>query len=290
MNQSGIKVGMCVAYDWEKLRHSLPPIYSTADRICLSLDRDRRTWAGKPFQFDDTGFRDLIAGIDVDRKIDIYEDDFHSPALSPMENDTHQRQLMAQRLGNGGWHVQIDVDEYFIDFRGFAAKLHALDRQPGPRSRPYCVHADWIPLFKRVDSGYLYVDFGTRKPEQAPIATNAPQYTECRMTGGKSLQTRSRVIHDTWARGETDLRQKLDNWGHTHDFDVNSYLNLWRSLDAHNYQYIRNFHPLYKHNWPSLELCPANNIEALIEQLGKAAPRSGRMPLLGRIGGSKATS
>jgi hypothetical protein len=33
-----------------------------------------------------------------------------------MECDTRERNMLAKYMGEGGWHVQIDADEYFADF------------------------------------------------------------------------------------------------------------------------------------------------------------------------------
>src|SRR5690349_10266607 len=110
-----IKVGFCVSYDWVLLKRSLPRVYGQADKICLSIDKNRRSWTGTPYVFDEDAFRSWISSVDVQNKIDVYEDDFALSNLSAMENDTRQRNLMAKRLGKGGWHIQVDSDEYFLD-------------------------------------------------------------------------------------------------------------------------------------------------------------------------------
>lgn len=46
MKKLQIKVGFCVAYDWNLLHVSIPKIYDDADVICLSIDKNRRSWAG----------------------------------------------------------------------------------------------------------------------------------------------------------------------------------------------------------------------------------------------------
>ena len=48
-----IKVGYCVAYDWDLLAYSLPLVYDYADKICLSIDIDYTSWGGTPFSFDE---------------------------------------------------------------------------------------------------------------------------------------------------------------------------------------------------------------------------------------------
>ena len=72
-----IKVGFCAAYDWHFLKHSLPPVYNEADLICIAIDKDRISWAGKPFSIDEEAFAAFLKEIDKDGKIRLYEDDFH---------------------------------------------------------------------------------------------------------------------------------------------------------------------------------------------------------------------
>src|SRR3954466_6496597 len=121
-----IKVGYCVAYDWKLLNFSVPQIYENSDLICISIDRERRSWSGKSFSWDQAAFEEMIDKIDTKRKIKIFEEDFSLPALSPMENEVRQRTMIAEFMGNDGWHIQLDTDEYFLDFFGFTKYLKGL--------------------------------------------------------------------------------------------------------------------------------------------------------------------
>ena len=67
MNKPKIKVGFCVAYDWELLKNSIPRVYNAADTICLSIDKNRTSWSGKKYDFDESAFQLSDAEI---RKID----------------------------------------------------------------------------------------------------------------------------------------------------------------------------------------------------------------------------
>jgi hypothetical protein len=49
-----------------------------------------------------------------------------------MENETRERMMIAQRMGEGGWHVQVDSDEYFLDFGTFS-----LPAPPFPLDAPW---------------------------------------------------------------------------------------------------------------------------------------------------------
>jgi hypothetical protein len=269
-----IKVGICVAYDWKLLMNSLPLVYPFADMLCLSIDRNRRSWSGVRYEFDETTFRNFISSIDKDRKIDVYEDDFSIPSLNALQNDSRQRTMMAKRMGTGGWYVQVDSDEYFLSFQSFIETLRNIIKAPSGNEKPVNVCASFIPLIKKTTNGYLFVDFKSRLPEQSPLATNVPQYTSARRNGHFNVVAPHYLIHETWARSEKDLKFKISNWGHTADDFVNlekreSYFKLWQSLDEYNYQYIRDFHPGEPTTWPALNFCKGSTIEEFMIHLPK---------------------
>ena len=262
-----IKVGFCVAYDWRMLERSLPLVYDTADRICLSLDLKRHSWNGHPFAFDEAAFRQCVSRIDRDGKIDVYEDDFYLPNLSPLENDTRQRQMMADRLRPGGWHVQLDVDEYVYDFQKLVAALRKIDRAPDGRGKPRCVFVQWVILYKAITDGWLYIDQPRKARRWVPVASNAgaPQHIFIRRTKGAVVHVPIRILHDSWARPPEELLQKLQNWGHARELPVQSIFALWQALDANNYQYLRDFNPFVPANeWPRLGFCAAGSFEELV--------------------------
>jgi hypothetical protein len=265
-----IKVGFCVSYDWELLKRSVPRVYAHADKICLSLDKNRRTWNHQPYAFDEAAFASWLAQADPDKKIDLYEDDFSIDALSPMQNDSRQRLQMAQRMGKGGWHLQVDSDEYFLDFGAFVSLLKKINRSPTGNEKPLNVHACMIPLLRRVPNGYIYVNFKDQMPETAPMATTLPQYERARLSGHFNIITAHYVIHETWARSEDDLWFKMNNWGHVGDElrerNVRqSYYNLWKALDEYNYQYLSNFHPALATVWPTLGFCAGKSVEEFMQ-------------------------
>jgi len=267
-----IKVAFCVSYDWEMLHNSLPRVYPQADMICLGVDRNRRSWAGKKFDFDEAAFQDFVRGLDTEGKIDVYEDDFALPGLNSRENGNRHRQLMAGRMGKGGWHLQVDADEYFLDFKAFVDRLLEIHPDPSGNEKAVNVCANWIPVIKKVDGGYLYVDFGPRLPETVPIATNRPHYERARHNGHFNILTPCFIVHETWARSDDDLWFKINNWGHAaeeleaHDRRL-SYYKLWQSLDRNNFQYIYNFHPATPKTWPGLQFGPGAHMQDFMAQL-----------------------
>ncbi len=261
-----IKVGFCVAYDWSLLQKSLPLVYDHADRIWLSLDRNRRSWSGNQYDFDETRFWKFINETDTRAIIDVYEDEFYDSALTPIQNDNRQRTMMSRRMGEGGWHIQVDSDEYFFDFSDFKRYLLGLNPHPTGKERPLNVCCIIIPLVKKLENGYIFIYGDIRKQELFPCATNRPEYTSARRNGHFNHVSPFFVLHETWARGEEELLAKINNWGHVHDFEEKmSYFNLWKAIDRYNWRYIRDFHPLVGPTWQRLGYVPQTEVPALIQ-------------------------
>jgi len=268
MKQQPIKVGFCVAYDWYFLKNSLPLVYDHADTICLALDKDRISWAGKKFDFDEVKFKELISNIDLDGKIQLYEDDFHLTTLSPMQNEVRQRNKMAEFLGVGGWHIQLDADEYFVDFSDFVEKLQ---KYKGTAKVNICV--PWVTLFKQTQNNWLYVDAcDTSLIEYIPVATKYPQYEYGRRNGYFNYKLNHILIHQSWARTLEEIKQKISNWGHKNDFNTQYFLEFWQSLNELNFSEASNFHPIVPHLWPSLKLILGSSVQDVVNHLKKYPP------------------
>ncbi|HTH54669.1 MAG TPA: hypothetical protein VL728_01400 [Cyclobacteriaceae bacterium] len=256
-----IKVGFCVAYDWQLLSYALPCVYAEADTIWISIDNERKTWAGNKYQWDEFAFNQLISSIDKLNKIKIYEDNFHSPGCSAGENEVNQRNKLAEKMGHGGWHVQLDCDEYFLHFGDFVGYLKSIPI----KSRPVNVCCALVTLFKQVDSGFLYVTPSqTEDLEYIQIATRTPNYQYGRRNGYFNMYTNFLIVHQSWARAEEEIRQKIANWGHNKDFHQNEFLKKWKSLDSSNYRDLINFHPIDKSVWPRLQIQKSTDITDLI--------------------------
>ena len=259
-----IKVGYLVSYDYYLIKESLPTVYEHADSITLALDRRHTTWQGSKFEIENTFF-DWIKKFDINQKIQIYLDDFYIPELSPMDCETRERNLLAKQMGEGGWHIQVDCDEYFIDFNSLIKELKDIRIQ---KNQNLCVFAKWITMYKQIHDGFLIV----HGDEYFPLATNNPNYDIARrIKGAENLKINSPVLHQSWARSKDEVRQKLNNWGHSNDFNIESYFNLWNAIDRYNYKNIINFHPLTGNAWKSLELIEKTTISDLIQELQESS-------------------
>jgi len=260
-NQIEIKVGICIAYDWELIKFSLPIIYNQVDKICLSLDKNRSTWSGNKFDFNDNDFFSYVQSIDIQNKISFYQDDFCVDKQNPMKGEVYQRNQMAKQLGEGGWHIQIDVDEYFVDFEnviGFLRKRNDL-----LNGKPINICLPVYTLFKQIEGGYLLIK---GENEWFTIASNNPHYEFGRRNGYFNYRLNSAILHQSWAREEVEIHQKVNNWGHKNDFDVNVFYENWKLLSADNYKTWLNFHPIQKEVWQSLIFINGNSIQELISE------------------------
>lgn len=253
-----LKVGICIAYDWEMLKTALPLFYNDVDSICLSLDINRNTWAGNRFDFDASAFYNYVKEIDNQSKIIIYEDDFYQDKQHPMKNEVYQRNQIAKKLGiDNSWFLQLDVDEYFLDFKSVARFL-----RENTFSKDVNICLPFITLFKKLDSSYLAIKGET---EWMPFITNKPHYEYGRINGYFNYKLDLPVLHQSWAREESEIQQKISNWGHKNDFDVESFLKKWQSLDIHNYVNLIDFHPINGKSWHELVPIEGSSINELIQ-------------------------
>ncbi len=259
-----IKVGFCVAYDWNLLRHSLPLIYSHSNSICLSLDRNRISWSGEKFDFDEKAFNSFINEIDSEQKIRVLESDFFLAGKSAAENEVVQRNAMAIFLGAGGWHIQLDADEYFVDFPSFTKFLSSLPK----RKYSYNICCLLITLFKQTTKGFLVVDpLNVGNSEYIQIASLTPSYLHGRRNGHFNQYVNFSIVHQSWARSDEEILQKLKNWGHINDFNTNVYFTFWKTIKQENYLAIKNFHPIEPKRWPSLRFVEAFSIKDFMFEL-----------------------
>jgi hypothetical protein len=251
-----VKAGICVAYDWHLLKQSLPSLYNHLDAICLSVDKERKSWNGNPFELDWAAFTSFVQTIDKDHKIEVLEESFSSKARTPIQNECYQRNRMAQKLGKADWIVQFDTDEIFIDPGTFMAFLGKYQHS----KRPLNIHGKWINLIKQTATGFIYSV--TQTP---PLATNVPVYEYGRTNGHFNIYTDTFLAHITWARPEEEVYFKLKNWGHSHEFNGMSFFKIWQALDDFNWRYIKDFHPMNKGSIPQLHFQEAIDISSLVQ-------------------------
>ena len=256
-----IQVGFLVSYDYEMLKNSIPLIYEEADAVFLAIDKNRKTWNGSPIDISPDFFT-WIEGFDTKGKITIYEDDFYVPELSTMACEVRERKMMAEIMGIGNWIIQLDADEYFINFKRFVdflkSKNHYLDN---PEKNKVLIQPFHVNLYKKTENGYFYVNEATK----TVVATNYPDYKVGRKTKGKVIYFNALILHECLARDRDKLVQKLTNWGHNEEVDLEGFMKKWDSVNESNYKSMENFFFLEAEKWKHLDFIKAKNTKELFE-------------------------
>ncbi|MEW4925176.1 hypothetical protein [Algibacter sp. 2305UL17-15] len=256
-----IQVGFLVSYDYEMLKNSIPLIYEEADTIFLAIDKNRKTWNGAPIAIS-PDFYEWIENFDTKGKITIYEDDFYVPELSTMECEVRERKMMAEKMGIGNWIIQLDADEYFINFKRFVdflkSKNHYLDH---PEKNKVLIQPFHVNLYKKTENGYFYVNEATK----TVVATNYPDYKVGRKTKGKVIYFNALILHECLARDREKLIQKLTNWGHNEEVDLDGFMKKWDSVNETNYKEMENFFFLEPEKWKYLDFIEGKNSTELFE-------------------------
>jgi hypothetical protein len=253
-----IHVGFLLSYDYELLKIALPPVYKSSDRIFIAIDQDYLTWSGNKFTVEPSFF-DWLKEFDVDHKIELYFDTFYVPNLTTTQMDTRERKKLSDKMGIGNWLIQIDSDEYFIDFEGFVKQIkkydHYLDQ---PEKYKIQIAAFWVIIYKYTENGILYVD----KPMKSIFATNYPNYKAFRRTNERVIYLDSLVLHESVSRTEEELRYKLKNWSHNTHVN-NSFLDKWLKVNESNYKEYSDFYYIEPSRWKTLDYFPTKNIEEI---------------------------
>lgn len=255
-----INTGFLVSYDYALLKNAIPLVYEESDSITLAIDKDRRTWSGNTFTIDALFF-EWLKTFDTQQKITIYEDDFYDATLNAMQNDTRERNMLAKKMGEGVC-IQIDADEYFIDFKGFVNYLKKHKRKVLKSNIQICPYL--INIYKVLPNGVLY----TKDVSSYYLGTSNPNFVRARKSKDqKRWYVPFLSIHQTWGRTEEELKFKLKNWGHNTDFNLDEYLDFWRSIDETNYAQHKNFHPLNNTSWRTLGYCEGKTIPEISDKL-----------------------
>lgn len=266
-----IKVGYLLSYDYSYIFTSIKQLYDDVDSIVISYDSNNKTWAGNDVLIPESFFTD-IKKIDIHNKITFYKDLFYISEMQPMELETRQRNMMAEKLGLEGWHIQIDGDEYAYDFKKIAQFLRKNSfLLKNAKERPFNFQVNFVTQFKHNDDGFFII---TPFTEKCMLITNYPKYDYARLTNkGRTLPLDYYLIHQSWAREEQEIVEKINNWGHKNDFDTSKFLDLWKGLNADNYKEFKDFHPLDKTQWKELSFFPAKNIDEFISTFSKEYPQ-----------------
>ncbi|MEY8847714.1 hypothetical protein AB9K26_02805 [Psychroserpens sp. XS_ASV72] len=252
-----IHVGFLVSYDYDLLKKAIPFVYQDADKIYLAIDKDLKTWKGDSFEID-SGFFDWISDFDKEDKIEIYRDTFFVEGLSTMDCEVRERLMLSNEMGIDNWCIQLDADEYFIDFKAFVEELKQKENYLKPTKKPIQIAAFLYNMYKKVDNGYLLVE----EPTRVLVTTNKPDYKVGRKAKQQIEYTRHIVLHECLSRTEEELEQKLKNWGHNTQVN-DSFMTKWKTVNSKNYKSMQDFFYIEPEKWKNLIYIEGNTIHEL---------------------------
>lgn len=261
-----IQVGFLMSYDYKLLKNSIPLVYDHSDSIILAFDKNFNTWTGEKFIIEDSFF-DWLEAFDKKNKIIIYKDDFFDPNLNPMENEVKERKMLAaKKMGLGNWMVQIDSDEYFINFKEFTQELKNRNKYLiDPKKNKIQIAGFYINLYKYTKDGLLYVS----QVRNQKFATNYPNYKIGRNTKERVIYIPNLVIHECLSRSEKEIRIKFSNWGHSHQIHIDSFLEKWRKVNQTNYKDYRNLFYLEPDKWKELDFLEGKSLKVISKKFNE---------------------
>lgn len=259
-----IHVGFLLSYDYDKLKLSIPPVYKAADRIFIAIDENLNTWSGNKFEIDPSFFQWLEA-FDTDKKIEIYRDNFYVPELTGIQMDTRERHMLSLKMGIGNWLVQVDSDEYFLDFEKYVQSLRKYDSYlDNPEKHPVQISGYHIDIYKNFEDGILYV----KNTCKVLLATNYPNYKLARQTRERIIYVDSFTLHESLSRSEEELEYKLKNWSHREDVNP-TFLEKWKSANKDNYTQIKDVFYLEPTQWKELGYVPTKDLNQIKDYFEK---------------------
>lgn len=255
-----IKLGYLISYDYEYFFTSIKYVYDHVDEIFLSIDKDNLTWSGNKFVLDED-FYERVKTLDNKNKITIYKDSFYQPELTPIQCDTREREMLNKRMGKG-WKIQLDSDEYMPDFDKITKYLYKYWYLTiWPNYTPVMLQGRLINLMKSTEKGFFYVD----NNEPFAFITNQNNFIYARINYQiRNFNIDAYCIHHSWARKRSELITKMNNWGHTADFDTEEFLEFLGNINEKNYREFKNFHPISPQAWPRLQYMEAETVEDFI--------------------------
>lgn len=242
------------AYDAHLLPRSIKSYYAYVDEIILGLDKDRISWSGNNFSFDETKLWQELKAIDFDKKISIIEENFH-PGSVAIENDTYERNFLKEQCSND-FILSFDADEVLVNPYDFFIEYL-------PLAEPYIDKKDllftWFHPYKIINDEVLYIanedgsfchtdtqDFATKKDKT---------FTYCRWTNEKRyLHTPLAVLHWSFCRNNEQLEEKISNYGHSDKAANDPFYENRKKITLENYTQLRNFKTSNMGDqWPKLE-------------------------------------
>jgi hypothetical protein len=113
-----------ISYDADYLPKSIEKYYDYVDEIVLGLDKDRISWSGNKFSFNESKLWAELGKLDGDNKISIIEEDFHKSSVA-IENDNYERNFLKSHCTHD-CIISIDADEVLLNAKSFFYDFYPL--------------------------------------------------------------------------------------------------------------------------------------------------------------------
>tara|TARA_B110000211_G_scaffold196639_1_gene225750 strand:+ start:100 stop:930 length:831 start_codon:yes stop_codon:yes gene_type:complete len=261
-----------ISYDAAYLPESISKYYNYVDEIVLGVDKNRTTWSGNSFSFDENKLWSELGVIDGDSKISIVEEDFVKSKIA-IENDNYERNFLKAQCTND-WIFSIDADEYLVNSKDFFYNYCPLVER-------YYNKADicmtWATPYKTIEDTTLVIANEDGTPffgeNQGMTTSKDSTFTYARWSdksaaGHNRLLSPLVAIHWSLCRNKEDLHQKINNIGHSDIVENDPFYQIWDQVTMDNYEELHNFKSsgLGTAQWPILRAVPSEQVVNYIEQ------------------------
>ncbi len=272
-----------ISYDANRfLAKSIERYYEYVDEIVLGLDKDRKTWSGNDFSFDEEKLWRELQQIDGDGKISIIEEDFHQSDVA-IENDNYERNFLKEQCSHE-WIFSFDADEMLVNAKEFFYEFCPIVERYYNRTD---ILMTWATPYKVVndengESICLCIANEDGSPffgeNQGVVTSKNSTFTYARWTD-KSGAGQNRItsplvaLHWSLCRPEKELHEKINNIGHSDLVEKDPFYQIWTQVTLDNFHELKNFKTsgLGQAQWPKLEAVPLQNVEDYIKQYIRGA-------------------
>ena len=257
-----------ISYDAHYLPESIKSYYNYVDEIVLGLDKDRISWSGNRFSFDEAELWKALSEIDTEGKITVVEENFHRSRV-PIENDTHERNFLKEQCSND-WIFSFDADEILINAKEFFEDFCPLVEN----YKDVELMFTWFLLYKELPEGYLIIadenrnHVFTKDVQGFTARKNLHTYTYCRWTNApKKIKSPLGILHYSFCRPDKDLTVKVNNFGHSVESKRDPFYDIQKTVNATNYKNMLNFKTSNMGpQWPTLKLVHKDELDSYCKQ------------------------
>ena len=250
------------SHDAEYLPDSITRYYPYVDEIVIGLDKNRQTWTGNKFTFNEDKVFSQLKALDVEGKINLVEESFCIPELVsvPIENDNYERNILRSNCSND-IILSIDADEILYNCKDFFERYVPL---VAPYLKKYDVCFHWVTPYKIIGDVVLLIgnEYNQAVLESQAVLSHKTnpfmyaRYSCVSATGSNRLTSPLIALHYGLARkNEESLKQKITNQGHSNE-DDGQFLEVWKQINLQNFQSLQNFKPSHIGGPPWDKLLP----------------------------------